>query len=158
MSLQLPTVTFLDTSVLVCIVQVPGMEDPEVLQEFRDRVEAGEQFLLSTTAIIETGNHIEQSRGARRSAAERMNGLIRAAASGEVPFVLHEVAWDKAFLHDLMDGSALRPSFVDASGDGRLGAGDLAILVERDHYIASSSRTHDDVKIWTLDANLAAQP
>ncbi|HEX4344931.1 MAG TPA: hypothetical protein VHZ31_05165 [Solirubrobacteraceae bacterium] len=54
--------TFIDTSVLVEILKVPGKSQnhERVTAELRARVESQESMILPTAAIIETGNHIAQ--------------------------------------------------------------------------------------------------
>ena len=66
-------VTFVDTSVLCELIEVPGMHSraAETREELRRREAAGERFVIPATAIIETGNHIEHANGDRR---ERRSG------------------------------------------------------------------------------------
>lgn len=151
-------VTFLDTSVLCELVEVPGKSQhrDEVRAEFGRRVSDGEQFVVPITAVIETGNHIAQASGDRRSAAERLVGLLRAASAGEPPFALNEVRWDGGFTAELCDGDSTKQTLVDLAGNGLMGAGDVAILVERDRYIAATSMRRTDVRVWTLEQVLGA--
>jgi hypothetical protein len=151
------TVTFVDTSVLCELLQVPGkcQQHQDVRDEFERRIDAGEQFVIPITAVIETGNHIAQAgAGDRRAAADRFCKLLEAARSGESPFAVHEPSWDDAFLSELCGGNATGEPFVDLAGSGRMGAGDVAILVERDRFRAGSA--YIDVDIWTLEAILGA--
>lgn len=131
------------------LVRVPGktQQAEAVLGEFGRRVDEGERFVLPITAVIETGNHIAQAQGARREAAERLVHLLRAAMTGEVPFVLNQVAWDDVFLDALCEGDSTHQSFVDLAGNGLMGAGDLAILVERDQFVAASAFSGSDVRV-----------
>jgi hypothetical protein len=150
-------VTFVDTSVLCNLLDVPLMSDrsAEVKAEARARGEHGERFVLPVTAVIETGNHIANvKQGDRRAAAERFVGLIQAIREDHTSWVLHEVEWDDAFLVALCAGSTTGQPFVDLAGHGLLGAGDVAILVERERFKARSA--HLDVRIWTLEATLGA--
>ncbi len=151
-------VTFIDTSVLCELVQVPGKSQRphDVMSEFRRRVQDGEGFVLPITALIETGNHIAQASGNRRSAAERLANLMDAAARSREPFVLHQTTWDADFLDDLCGGDSTGQPFVDLAGNGQMGAGDVAILVERDRFLSASSFERDDVKIWTLEATMGS--
>jgi hypothetical protein len=87
------------------------------------------------------------AQGARREAAERLVHLLRAAMTGEVPFVLNQVAWDDVFLDALCEGDSTHQSFVDLAGNGLMGAGDLAILVERDQFVAASAFSGSDVRV-----------
>jgi hypothetical protein len=150
-------VTFVDTSVLCNILDVPLMSDhsAEVKAEARERGERGERFVLPVTAVIETGNHIANVRqGDRRAAAARLVSLIQAIREHHPSWVLHEVEWDDAFLTALCAGSTTGQPFVDLAGNKLLGAGDVAILVERERFKSRSA--HLDVRIWTLEATLSA--
>jgi len=149
-------VTFLDTSVLCELVGAPGrcQRGEEITAEFGRRVRAGERFVVPITAVIETGNHIAQASGDRRSAAERLVRLLRAAAEGKPPFALNEVTWNAEFTGELCGGNSTEQSFVDLAGNGLMGAGDVAVLVERDGYVARTSLARSQVGIWTLEAVL----
>jgi hypothetical protein len=150
-------VTFLDTSVLCNILDVPMMSDDSaaVKAEAGTRHAAGERFVVPVTAVIETGNHIANvKQGDRRAAAERFVRLIETVRTGTTAWVLHEIEWDEAFLAALCAGATTGQSFVDLAGHGLLGTGDVAILVERDRFRANSA--HLDVQIWTLEATLGA--
>lgn len=151
-------VTFLDTSVLCELVEVPGkcQRRDEVREEYARRVAEGEQFVLPITAVIETGNHIAQAGGDRRAAAERLVGLLQAAGAGVPPFALNEVNWDGSFTAELCGGNSTGQSFIDLAGNGLMGAGDVAILVERDRYLSATSMSRADVRIWTLEQVLGA--
>ncbi len=144
--------TLVDTSVLCELLEVPGksQQASAVQADFQLRVGRGEQFLLPATTIIETGNHIAQVKtGDRRAAAERYVNFVRKAVASEPPWTVTEVTWDEDMLQRLCDGDSTGQSFVDLAGDGRLGGGDVAILVERDllRYRAG----HRSVQIWTLE-------
>lgn len=149
-------VTFIDTSVLCEILDVPGKNQRRavVLAEFVSRDESGEKFVIPITAVIETGNHIAQAEGDRRRAAERFVALIRKASESAAPFVVNTAQWDGEFLRELCDGNATRPAFVDLAGSRQLGAGDVAILVELDRFRSSGS--FEAVDVWTLDEKLAS--
>lgn len=151
-------VSFLDTSVLVELVEVPGkcQRPAEVRDEFEHRMKAGEQFVIPITAVIETGNHIAQASGHRRPAAETLVRLIEAAVAGTAPFRLHLVSWDDTFLREFCKGDGTAQPFIDLAGNGHMGAGDLAILVERDRFVANSAFVAGEVRIWTLERVLGA--
>ena len=101
------TVTFVDTSVLCELLQVPGKSQQHraIREEFELRMEGGERFVIPITAVIETGNHIAQATGDRRSAAERFCKLLASAASEEAPFVIQQERWDERFLDELCAGA-----------------------------------------------------
>jgi hypothetical protein len=149
-------VTFLDTSILCELLEVPGkcQQHETVRGEFQRRADEGERFVIPITAVIETGNHIAQASRDRRRAAERFCKFLAAARGGEAPFVVHQPSWDDDFLRELCDGDGTAQSFVDLAGNGQMGAGDVAILVERDRYRAASA--FREVGIWTLETALGA--
>lgn len=151
-------VTFIDTSVLCELLDVPGKSrgDGVVREEFYERVADGERFVLPMTTVIETGNHIAQASGDRRAAAQRLADFVAAAAADRPPFTSNQVAWDIEFLLELLRGDSTGQTLVDLAGNGMMGTGDVAILVERDRYVASSALGRERVRIWTLEAMLGA--
>lgn len=150
-------VTFIDTSVLCDILRVPGKSQhaEDTIEELEQRDRRGERFILPTSTIIETGNHVEQARDNRR-AAESFSRLVRAVIDGEAPFQANTVTWDTSFLAQLLAGATTGVSFVDLAATHQLGSGDVAILVERDRFVAATAYRHQDVGIWTHDERLAA--
>lgn len=151
-------VCFVDTSVLLELLEVPGkaQQPAEVRDRLAHLVKGGVQLVLPIATIIETGNHVAQiaEGSARRRCAERFVKLLRATAEGVLPWVLHSVAWDEGMLTKLCYGTAETGAFVDLAGAGILGTGDLAILAERELYQQRTSGV--EVGVWTRDARLAA--
>lgn len=147
-------VTFIDTSVLCELLHVPGKSQrpAEVRAELDERVSRGERFVIPVTAIIETGNHIAQANGNRYAAAQRLCALIDAIVGGDQSFLVHEFAWDGAFLQELCAGDTTGQRLDHWAAAGQMGAGDLAILVERDRFVSRSALKRNDVTIWTLEA------
>jgi hypothetical protein len=152
------SVVFVDTSILLNILDVPRMnaERIKVVDDYKKRV-GGASLVLPITTVIETGNHICQipDGGARRACAERFVGMLELVIAGRSPFVLHEAAWDGAFLSGLVQGGSTGVLLVDHLTHGRLGCGDLAILVERDRYLARVAKGVSAV-VWTLDRGLSS--
>jgi len=148
-------VTFIDTSVLCELLEVPGMcsQHEDIRTEFELRDDDGERFVIPITAVIETGNHIAQAAGDRRAAAERFVRFLAAGVSDEAPFTVHRLSWDDEFLTELCAGNTTGQPFIDLAS-AKMGAGDVAILVERDRFKRDSAYT--DVQVWTLDEALAA--
>lgn len=148
-------VWFVDTSVLVNVLDVPGhaQHRGQVLSEQRDRQLKGDTFILPVAAVVETGNHIAQLRNGydRRRAADRFSRILVLVASGQAPWRLYSSAWDGEFLDRLVAGGITGSSLVEHAVRG-LGCGDLSILVEREVYRARTGIS--DVRIWTLDALL----
>lgn len=74
---------------------------------------------------------------------------VQKAAASEAPWTVTEVTLDEDMLVRLCEGDSTGQSFVDLAGNGLLGGGDVAILVERDLLQArSGSRA---VQVWTLE-------
>ena len=149
--------TIVDTSVLCELLEVPGLcsRPKEVQEEFRQRLRSKERLVLPVTAVIETGNHIAQVKsGDKRSAVARFASLLEETLRGEGPFVLTEASWDTAFVAELFRGDSTGQSLSEHALNAGLGAGDLAILVERDRLLASSAYT--EAFVWSLDRRLLA--
>lgn len=151
--------TLIDTSVLCEWLDVPGLaaRTTEVRAELSERAIAGEQFVLPVTTLIETGNHIAQvKRGDRWAAAERYTNLLRTVVADPDggPFVLSRVTWDASLVARLLDGDTTGQTLQELAGNGVLGAGDVAILVERDLLLAESG--FSVATVWTDDARLGA--
>ena len=151
-------VTFIDTSVLCELLCVPGksQQAAEVRAELGQRVNRGERFIIPVTAIIETGNHIAQANTDRYGAAQRLCALIDAVVTGDQSFLIHEFAWDRDFLQELCAGDTTGQRLDGWAAAAQMGAGDLAILVERDRFVARSALKRSDVTIWTLEAVMGA--
>lgn len=154
------TTVFLDTSILCNILRIPGkcQHREEVVEEYTAKRDDRGTFILPMSTVIETANHIEQlpdGLGAdRRRCAEALTDLLRLVASGDAPWVLHELAWNSDLLLRLCDGGPASPAFVNVATLGHLGGGDLAILIERDRYLERVSGA--TVEVWTKDARLTA--
>lgn len=149
-------IVFIDTSILCNVVPVPGRDQhaTEVLAEMAERLRSGHNFILPITAVIETGNFIAQLPGGsqRRAAAMRLSELLRLVCEGKAPWVLHDLAWNRSFLVSFLAGSTTGMTYVEHA-QSQLGAGDLCILTERDHY---RERTGIHAQIWARDAGLMA--
>ncbi len=154
----MPIVSFVDTSVLCDLLKVPGkcQRHEEVRAELQRQHEAGVQLVLPIASIIETGNHIAQAGDGhgRHASAKAFVELLRLTAEGGAPWVLHSVAWDRRMLALLCDGPGEIGTFVEMAGTGVLGAGDIAILAERELYAMRTAGV--DVRVWTHDERLAA--
>lgn len=150
-------VEFVDTSVLLNILDVPGKnQDRErVVEELREKTARGAQLIIPVSAVIETGNHITNlpDGHSRRVCAERFEKLLGAVARDDFPWALHQLDWGDRFLEKLCLGVAGTGSFVNCATQG-LGCGDLAILVERELFLERSAITR--ARVWTLDEQLAA--
>ncbi|MGI8808043.1 MAG: hypothetical protein ACR2KK_09425 [Acidimicrobiales bacterium] len=152
------TVTMVDTSVLCELLQVPGKSNPargaDVRAEVDRRWRDGERFVIPITAVIETGNHIAQADGNRYDVAGRLVRLLQVAISEESHWRVLQTRLGAEFLTSLCAGDSTGQS-MEALAAARVGAGDIAILVERDQFLASTAiRT---VQVWTFDEGLNAQ-
>lgn len=149
-------VSFIDTSVLCNLVPVPGRDQnaDEVRREMTERLDQRERFILPITSVIEAGNFIAQlSDGrVRRQTAEKLDKILRLICEGKAPWVLHDVAWDKAFLSQMLDGADTMMSYVEHAAN-QVGAGDLCIINERLQY---QQRSQIRATIWTLDEGLGS--
>lgn len=152
------TVTMVDTSVLCELLQVPGKSDPARSTQVRGEVDRrwrdGERFVIPITAVIETGNHIAQADGNRYEVARRLVALLRIAVSEESHWRVLQTRLGAEFLTALCDGDSTGQS-LEALAAAKVGAGDIAILVERDQFLASTAIR--SVKVWTFDEGLASQ-
>lgn len=125
----------------------------ELVEEMDLRRADGERFVIPITTIIETGNHIAQCDGDRRTVAQRLVKLLRMAANGDAPWTVLETRFGADFLAALCDGDSTGERFEDLAAR-KVGAGDIALLVERDQFRTSTAINRTSV--WTLDAGLDA--
>jgi hypothetical protein len=146
-----------DTSVLVNLLDLHGFnQDRKAVQDdFKRRLEAKDTLILPITTVIETGNHIAHLGGGmhRRDVAEKFAALLQRICDGTIPWQLHSVQWDSAFLQHVIAGASTGTSLVDWAV-AAMGCGDLCILTEREAYRQRSGI--QDVRVWSLDAHLKA--
>lgn len=151
------TVTLVDTSVLCELLQVPGKCDqdrfPLLIDELDKRAARGERLVIPVTAVIETGNHIAQCQGDRHLVARRLVDLLSRAASRDAPCAVLESRFHSEFLEALCGGDSTGEDLC-ALAARKVGAGDVAILVERDQLRRNTALRFIDV--WTLDQDLLA--
>lgn len=150
-------VRFVDTSVLLNLLEVPGRDqNREQVVNFLEKLLAEDVVLiLPTAAIIETGNHIThvQDGNLRRSSIERFDKLLMNTIESKAPWELNSVEWSAEFLQMIRDGARTGMSMIDHTVSG-LGVGDLTILAEAEQY---RRRTQiDDIRVWSLDRQLNA--
>lgn len=149
--------TFIDTSVLLEILCVPHKSQrPQAIRdELKQRTDAGQDLLLPTAAIVETGNHIAQVANGqqRRVCAESLARVLMATTKPNPPWVLNGGHWDAALIRAICGGVRGCGALQDMAMRG-IGAGDVSILAEADAYADRVAGV--DVRVWTLDAGLAA--
>lgn len=152
----MPSVVFIDTSVLCNILPVPGFDQhkDEVHDQMKHSFKDGSLFILPITTVVETGNHIAQIKNGdtRRKTAERFSTLLSYVLSNQAPWTLHDIAWNSTFLEMLMEGAGTGTSYIDHASAG-VGTGDLCILTECLQY---KQRTKMDARIWSLDRALTS--
>lgn len=153
--MSLPRVVFVDTSIIVRLIGLDGEQQAsEVAAEFDRRREAGQRFVLPVTALVEAGNRVAQRPAGRRRFAERLRHVIEEASRPNPPWILHQANLDRQFAEELLAGNSTGSDLVALLGDGRLGTGDVAILVERDQFKRKTA--HASLDVWTLDSELSA--
>ncbi len=151
-----PAVVFVDTSIIVRLIGIDGKQAAtEVAAEFDRRQEAGQRFVLPVTALIEAGNRVAQQQPSkRRRFAEQLQKVIEAASQPNPPWILHEATLDQQFAQELLAGDSTGSDLTTLLAAGRLGTGDVAILVERDQF--KQKMSHASLEVWTLDRELSA--
>ena len=153
--MNLPAVVFIDTSVIVRLIGIDGEKlASEAADECERRRAAGQRFVLPVTALIEAGNRVAQQSSERRRFAERLRRVIEAASQPNPPWILHQAIFDQQFAQELLAGDSTGSDLTTLLTAGRLGTGDVAILVERDQF--KRKMAHASTKVWTLDRELSA--
>lgn len=146
---------FVDTSIIVRLIGMDGEQQAtDLAAEFDRRRAAGQRFVLPVTALVEAGNRVVQHPTDRRRFAERLCDIIQEANRPHPPWILHQPALDQQFAEELLAGNSTGSDLVTLLGNGRLGTGDVAILVERDQF--SRRTAHASMEVWTLDRELSA--
>jgi hypothetical protein len=149
-------VLILDTSVLCCLLEIPGKEtagsgdeqwDHNKISALLDS-EVGATRVLPLATVIETGNHIAQSSGDRYQIAKALGELISSAAEAASPWAAFA---DQAELW----GSANLVSLANEwphLATGGTSIGDATIKLVAEYY----ARAGYEVEIVTGDAGLKA--
>lgn len=144
----MPPVVIVDTTVLLNVLDVPGLNQDRgaVLDRFGELVDAGANFLLPLGTILETGNHIADVRDGqrRRRHATVFADQVRKALKGEAP-------WALAPLPDADELVRWLDTFPDKAMRG-LGMVDLSIVKEWDR--ACRRHPHRRISVWSLDRRL----
>jgi hypothetical protein len=152
-------VWFVDTSVFLNLLPMPMPRFQEkreqVIRDYQVKLGEHDSLVLPIATVIESGDHIAQlpTGHERRQAAVTFSRALGLVASGEAPWVLFSSKWDGEFLRLLLAGAATGIPLVEHAMH-KVGCGDLSILVERETYRERTGLS--DVRIWTLDAGLAA--
>jgi predicted nucleic acid-binding protein len=149
-----PGVVFIDTSVLINLLNVPGCSHHSTDCGVRDQlIAAGETLILPFTTIIETGNAITRDGGGRRyDLAKTFEAILRDMLTSTAPWVPSGIGLTHALLEAIVDGHNNIPKLLDLMTSG-VGVGDATILAEMAKFrqrIPSAT----PVRLWTHDINL----
>lgn len=141
---------FIDTSILVNILDIPGMnQDREtVLNEYQELKVNRNTFILPLATIIETGNHI----------AHIDDGNIRRKKGIEFAEMLHKIANDESpwkFFEDEVtrEEIAVIANRLPDSVIYESGVGDLSIIAAYEKY-KNNIPAIGYIRIWSMDGHL----
>lgn len=151
-------VVILDTSVLCCLLEVPGKDtcgpvgdkwdSTRIKQTLAREQGSGSVFVLPLATLIETGNHISQAKRNRYECADRLAEILKLAAQAQTPwaaFVDQSPLWEEENLLKLArDWPSLAAS--------RLSIGDATIKDVAEYYALIGA----EVEILTGDEGLKA--
>lgn len=143
-------VRFIDTSVLVNKLRVPGMcEKAEIIdKEFREAVREKEVLILPIATIIETGNHIAHipDGNKRRTIAETYGEYLKKTAEGEAPWQFYGVELDK-------NGLLYLAEHIEEKALNQIGVGDMSIVYAYEQYKRNTPGI-GRIMIWSTDRHL----
>ena len=148
----------LDTSVLCCLLQVPGKETcgsddafldfEAVSQKLQEAENKGYLFVLPLASIIETGNHIAHSNRQRYEKAVELGELIKKAADAKSPwtaFTNQSELWDNPALKRLAE-------IWPEKAAQKISIGDATISEIADYYAGMGY----EVVVFSGDKHLSA--
>lgn len=145
-------VHFIDTSVLVNILDIPNMNSHRemVIEEYKRLQDSKiNTLLLPLATIIETGNHIAHIPNGtiRRSKGKFMAEMLKDMANGNAPWDYYE---GEITRDDLLYFSKEFPDMAMKE----TGIGDLSIISAYNKY-KEAVPAIGLIRIWSLDAHLA---
>lgn len=151
------TVRFVDTSVLVELISVPGMcsadRQKRLKPELSTYLKQQDTLVLPITALIETGNHIAQCSGDRHEAAGDLVRIMEMAAEKQNRrWVMHRLPEGEEVLKKFINGIHKVGGFKILAPQ-KIGLGDLCILIEAADFRQRTGKMVE-VDIWTLDVGL----
>lgn len=156
---RMSSVVILDTSVYLNILDVPGFNQDreQILEEFADRMESGDYFLLPLAAIWETGNHIAHlpAGGERYRFGCKLMNDVGKAVNGDAPYQPTYFPDREEFLAWLADFPSYvqRSKSVQKTREGTSLA-DLSMIKEWERTRVRHSMSR--VLIWSLDTDLSS--
>lgn len=152
-------VVFVDTSVLLNVLRVPGSGNEDLIrsdiERFSKLLNGGSQLVLPLTTIIETGNAIASVHGGDRHRCTTIFvKFLQRSLTAEAPWATAGFSDRTELLRHLVNGGPAIPSLADLMGAG-VGAGDASILAEVAQY-RKGIPSATPVEIWTHDEGLSA--
>jgi hypothetical protein len=151
-------VIVLDTTVLCCLLKVPGKDTAGPADDRWDfgRIDAllkreeaeGTVFVLPLATILETGNHVAQAAGDRYTLAQGLSNIITSAARADTPWAAFT---DQADLWGIDRLLALAEAWPSLAAGGT-SIGDATIKDVAEWY----AQADYNVEIITGDAGLKA--
>ena len=143
-------VRFIDTSVMMNLLEVPGRcTDSEMIkEEFRQVIDNKEILILPIATIIEAGNHIAHiSNGnSRRTIASKFGEFLRKTAEGKAPWKLYGKELENEGLLYLAD-------HIEENAMQQVGVGDMSIIHAYEQY-KSNTPGIGRIMIWSTDKHL----
>ena len=145
-------VHFIDTSVFLNIIDVPGrnQQREEVMLELRKLMEdlKNNVLVLPFATIIETGNHIAHcgNGSERRESAKRFVECIENTINNNAPWQYYGNQMTTEDLHEICK------EFPDVAMRGE-GFGDLSIVKAYKKYKNETPAIHK-IRIWSVDGHL----
>lgn len=151
-------VLIFDTSVLCCLLKVPGKETAGSASDVWDHGRVSQliikessqksTFVLPLASIIETGNHVAQAPGDRYSVAVELAKIISSAATASTPWAAFT---DQSGLWEEEQLASLAENWPNLAKSG-LSIGDATIKDVAEYY----AKAGFSVEIITGDAGLKA--
>lgn len=142
-------VHFVDTSVLVELLNVPNMNErhAQAEEEYNDLAARGDVFVLPVAVLVETGNHIAHiSNGTmRRQIAKRFSALIQQAMKSEGN-------WNTVPNIPMDTLESIINQFPDLAQEQK-GFGDISIIEQFNDYW-QNRQPIGEMRIWAFDVHL----
>ena len=141
-------VNFVDTCVLTNLLDIPGFNQDrdEVRKKYEEKKKTHDIFVLPIATLVETGNHIAQSKGNKRKIAQDFRDLVLNAIQGTSNFVVTpEITLEQ--IGEIMEG------FPDSVVLEDRGFGDLSIISQFEDYW-KNKQPIGKMCIWSLDHHL----
>lgn len=143
-------VRFIDTSVMLNLLEVPGKcaDSQMIKEEFRQIIKNNETLILPIATVIETGNHIAHiSNGSsRRTIASKFGEFLKKTAEREAPWQLYGIELDK-------EGLLYLAEHIEEYAIRQVGVGDMSIIYAYEQY-KSNTPGIGRIMIWSTDTHL----